>query len=92
VTLLLIILYPIAVQYERGGLWRLLAPVTLFTLAIYVIATHSELALICGWPRKGEWTFSTCLLRLRYRGDLVGKLCRVVIRYLNFGAPNGRHV
>jgi hypothetical protein len=91
-TLLLALLYPLAVQYERGGWWRLVAPVTLFTLLIDVIATHSELALICGWPRKGEWTFSTCLLRLRYRGDLVGKLCRGVIDYLNFWAPDGRHV
>jgi hypothetical protein len=92
VTLLLALLYPIAVQYERGGWWRLVAPVTVLALLIDVIATHTELALICGWPRKGEWTFSTCLLRLRYRGDLVGRLCRGVIVYLNFFAPNGKHV
>jgi hypothetical protein len=93
VTLLLAILYPIAVQYERGGWWRLLAPVTVLALLIDVVANYTELALLTwDFPRKGEYTFSTRLLRLRYDTGATGAWCREVIRYLNFFAPNGKHV
>lgn len=92
-TLLLALLYPLAVQFERGGLWRLLAPVTVFALLIDVVANYTELALLTwDFPQKGEHTFSTRLLRLRYNDDFTGQWCRAVIAYLNYFAPNGKHV
>ncbi len=91
-SLILALLYPIAVQYERGGWWYLLAPVTLTALLIDVIVTHTELVLIFGWPAKNEWTFSTALLRLRYEGGWRGKFARLIVQYLNYFAPNGKHV
>jgi hypothetical protein len=86
-------LYPLAVQFERGGWWRLLAPVTLFALLIDVIANYTELALLTwDFPRKGELTFSTRLLRLRHDTGHMQYAYSNVIDYLNFFAPNGKHV
>jgi hypothetical protein len=45
-SILLALLYPIAVQYERGGLWRIVLPVTMVTLVIDLIANYTELAKI----------------------------------------------
>lgn len=92
-TILLAVLYPLAVQFERGGWWRLLAPITVFTLLIDVIANYTELALLTwDFPRKGEHTFSTRLLRLRYTYGWRGTVYHAVIAYLNYFAPNGKHV
>lgn len=92
-TILLWILYPIAIQYERGGLWRAVLPITCFALLVDVIANHTELALLTlDFPRRGEWTFSQRLVRLRFnafwRGDLAQYLCRV----LDAVAPSGKHI
>ena len=84
-TILLALLYPIAVQYERGGLWRLLAPVTFPTLLIDVIANYTELALITwDFPTKNEWTFSTRVQRLQYYAGWRGSFARAVKAYCNF--------
>lgn len=92
-SLLLALLYPIAVQYERGGAWRLLAPITLLALAIDVLANYTELALLT-WDRPllGEYTFSTRLKRLRQERGWRGRLVRPVVAYLNHFAPGGQHV
>lgn len=84
-TILLALLYPIAVQYDRGGWWRLLAPVTFPALVIDVIANYTELALITwDFPAKGEWTFSTRLKRLQYYTGWRGSFARVARDYCNF--------
>lgn len=87
-TILLALLYPIAVQAERGGWWRLVAPVTLVALVIDVIANYTELALLT-WdrPRKGEWTFSQRLNRLVHNTGWRGRACRPVALVLNFFMP-----
>lgn len=92
-TLLLIMLYPIAVQYERGGWWRVVAPITVLALVIDVAANHTELSLaVWEWPRAGEWTFSTRLERLIREQGWRGDVARPVARILNFIAPSGRHI
>lgn len=88
-TILLAILYPIAVQYERCGWWRLLAPVTVFSLFIDVIANYTELALITwDFPAKNEWTFSTRAQRLQYYAGWRGSFARAVKAYCNFFYKN----
>jgi len=88
-TILLALLYPIAVQYERGGWWRLLAPVTFPTLVIDVIANYTELALITwDFPAKNEWTFSTRVQRLQYYAGWRGSFARAVKAYCNFFYKN----
>lgn len=92
-SILLALLYPLAVQYERGGWWRVLAPVTVLALVIDVIANYTELALLTwDFPMRGEWTFSTRLKRLKYERGWRGALAKPITGYLNYFAPNGKHV
>lgn len=91
--LLLALLYPIAIQYERGGWWNIVAPVTLVALVIDVFANHTELALaMWEWPKRGEWTFSTRLERLVREQGWRGDIARPVVSILNFIAPSGKHI
>lgn len=92
-TLLLALLYIPAIQYERGGWWRLMMPVTVVTLVIDVIANYTELALIT-WdmPQKGEYTFSKRLERLVWSMGWRGRLARSVVRWLNKYDPTPPHV
>ena len=90
-TILLALLYPIAIQYERGGLWHLLAPLTVATLLADVVANYTEMALLFGWPRAGEYTFSSRLARMEQEsppGDPVHKLIAII----NQISPTGRHI
>lgn len=92
-SLLLALLYPLAIQYERGGWWRALAPVTLFALLVDVVANHTELALLTwDFPERGEWTFSQRLKRLNTDPDWRGKLSRAITVYLDYFDPDGWHI
>jgi len=89
-TLLLALLYPLAIQYERGGWWRIVAPVTAFALLIDVLANYTELSLaMLEWPKRGEWTFSTRLERLFREQGWRGDIARPVSRVLNWFSPTG---
>jgi hypothetical protein len=88
-TIILLFLYPIAVQFNRGGWFLLLAPITVFTLALDVLANYTELALLTwDFPRTGEYTFSTRLERLGKNTDWRGSVARGVISYLNLFSLN----
>lgn len=92
-SLLLALLYPIAIQYERGGWWYLLAPVTLLALVIDVIANYTELALLTwDFPRRGEWTFSKRLRRLSLLPGWRSTAARWCIAYTDFFDPDGYHI
>lgn len=92
-SLLLALLYPIAIQYERGGWWLAVAPITILALVVDVLVNYTELALLTwDWPRRGEWTFSTRLGRLVRYDDWRGDVARVVAFWLDRLAPSGRHV
>lgn len=92
-TLLLWILYPIAIQYERGGWWRLCCIVAVPALVIDVIANYTELALVTwDFPKRGEWTFSKRLSRLQHNTDWRGEYARYVVPILDKIAPSGKHI
>lgn len=91
-TLLLALLYPIAIQYERGDWWKLLLPITLFTLIIDIIANYTELALVFGFPKQYEYTFSSRLKRLSYRADWKGDLAQWCVNYCNRFDPQHNHI
>ncbi len=83
--ILLILLYPVGIQYERGGWWRLVAPIALVMLAIDVLANYTVLALITwDWPARGEWTFSTRCVRLQYYPTFGGRVARLTKAYCNY--------
>lgn len=92
-SILLALLYIPAVQYNRGGAWQLMLPVTVVTLVIDVIANYTELALITwDFPRKGEYTFSTRLARLQFDTGWRGRIAKLSIRYTNHFDHTGRHI
>jgi hypothetical protein len=92
-SIILLLCYPLAVQVERGGWWLVLAPFTLCVLAIDVLANYTELALLSwDFPQRKEYTFSTRLLRLKHDTGWRGKASKPIITYLNYFAPNGKHV
>ena len=92
-SLLLALLYPIAIQVERGGWWYLLAPVTLLTLLVDVVANYTELALLTlDWPKAGEYTFSTRCKRLQHDQGWRGDIARVVRDFTNFFDPQRDHI
>jgi hypothetical protein len=92
-SLLLLILYPFAIQVERGGLWRLMLPVTVLALVVDVIANYTELALLTwDWPTRNEWTFSTRCVRLQYYPGWRGAVARATQAYTNYFDPQGDHI
>lgn len=92
-TILLALLFPLAIQYERGGAWRLLAPVTFVAVLLDIAANYSELALLTwDWPRKGEHLFSQRLKRLIHNDGWRGSVARAVAKPLNYFDPTGTHV
>jgi hypothetical protein len=92
-TLLLWIFYPIAIQYERGGWWRLCYIVAIPVLLIDVVANYTELAAVT-WdvPKLGEWTFSKRLSRLQHNTDWRGDFARYIAPILDKISPSGKHV
>jgi len=93
VIIVLFLLYPLAIQYERGGFWRLLLPITLITAIIDVYVNYTELALItCDWPKAGEYTVSDKLERIKNLEDWRGKTTRFFEPYLDYCDPDGNHI
>ena len=92
-TLLLALLFPIAIQYERGGWWLLVMPITLITMLVDVVANWTELSLfLWEWPQKNEYTFSDRLERLVHYQGWRGDIARYVASILNYIAPSGKHI
>jgi hypothetical protein len=92
-SILLALLYPIAIQYERGGIWFILFPITLIALIIDVIANYTELAILTlDFPRAKEYTFSDRLVRIQYAEGWTGFIGRNVAAYCNYWAPNHNHI
>ena len=92
-TVLLALLYPLAIQYERGGVWLVVLPITFIALLIDVAANYTELALVTwDFPRKGEHTFSQRLYRLVRTPGWRREVCIPVANVLNWIAPDGQHI
>lgn len=92
-TILLALLYPIAIQYERKGWWYLVLPITIVALVIDVLANYTELALLTlDFPKAGEYTFSQRLVRLNKNQGIRGIIARKVSVVLDALAPSGRHI
>ena len=90
---ILLPLYFISIQYERGGFWKLLFPIAVLAFIIDVVLNYTELALLTlDIPRKGETTFSKRLARLRYNTDWRGSFARYITTCLDAIAPSGKHI
>lgn len=86
-------LYFISIQYERGGLWLVLVPFAIAALAIDVLLNYTELTILTlDVPKRGEWTFSKRLARLRNNDGWRGRFAQYVAKCLDNIAPSGKHI
>ena len=91
--MLLALLYPFAIQYERRGWWYTVLPITLLAYVVDVIANYTELAVLTwDFPRQYEYTFSQRLSRLIHDTGWRGSVARPIALVLNRIAPSGRHI
>ena len=93
-------LYPIAIQYERGGWWQVFYLVAIPALIIDFIANLIPLAIIF-WDRpfkysptlhRTELTFSDRLERLVYELGWKGAVAKFIAKTLNTIAPSKVHI
>ena len=92
-SIILLLLYAITIQYERGGAWRVFGIVGIIALPLDALLNYTELALLTwDFPKQGEWTFSTRLRRLQYNTDWRGDPARLLVLFLNWIAPSGQHI
>jgi hypothetical protein len=90
---LLLPLYFAAIQYERGGLWRVCAVFGIVGLVLDVILNYTELAVFTlDFPKWGEWTFSKRLARLKKNTDWRKGFAIYVSGCLDAIAPSGKHI
>jgi cell division protein FtsW (lipid II flippase) len=91
--LLLALLYPLAVQYERGGRCRWLF---VFYAVAGLLSTLVNFTwmVVLAWelPRKKEITTSQRCERLVYADGFSGKLARAIARYTNYFDPTPPHI
>jgi len=72
----------IAINYERGGWWRLLVPMAIRAGMLDIALNYTLFSLlVLDFPRKGEYTISKHLERLVLLQTLKGAMCRYVCRY-----------
>jgi len=90
---LLLPLYSITIQYERGGLWRICYLAAPLALLIDVLLNYTELALLTlDFPKWGEWTFSSRLKRLKNSQTWRGPTALYLKKVLDVIAPSGKHI
>lgn len=91
--LLLAVLYIPAIQYERGGWWRLLMPFTALVALLDVYLNWTTFSLyLWSAPGKKEYTLSQHLERLVFEQGLRGTAARVIARYTNLFDPTPPHI
>lgn len=90
---LLLPLYCVAIQHERGGLWKLCYIAVLPALFVDVLLNYTELALLTlDFPKWGEWTFSSRLKRLKDSQTWRGSVALYLKKVLDNIAPSGVHI
>lgn len=86
------LVYCIGVQYERGGWWRLLAPVAIAALLASWFINHTLGRLLYGRPNGWRDTFSKHTARRRLDLGWRGRFARLVAAVLNFPAHDEKHI
>jgi len=73
--------YVVAINYERGGWWRLLVPLAIRAAVLDIALNYTLFALLTDWPRKGEYTISKHMGRLVTWQNKRGAACRYAAKY-----------
>jgi len=91
--LMLAAVYPAGIQYERGGLCRVLLPLYALAAVLSVTVNVSWLSLVV-WelPKKREITTSQRCERLVFSAGWPGVLARAIARFTNRFDPTPPHI
>lgn len=74
--------FVVAINYERGGWWRLLVPLAIRAAVLDIALNYTLFSLAMGdCPRKGEYTMSKHLERLIFWQNRRGAFCRYISHY-----------
>lgn len=96
VTAATALLYPLVIQFKRGG-WRrwVCAVPAYFVFVLDLVANYTELAWALGWPLKGEYTISRRIRRtaqgLHGETPAQVRLAKAVQVYLDAFEADGKH-
>jgi hypothetical protein len=98
--LILAILYPIAIQYERGGLWQIFYLVAVPAVIVDFFANFLVFSIVfydkpfrySATLHRLEYTFSDRLERLVFELGWKRKVARFIAKTLNSIAPSKVHI
>lgn len=91
--LALAVAYPVVIQYERGGWWKLLTPFTLLAAIVDVWLNFTTFSVyLWSTPERKELTLSQRLERLVFDAGWRGLLARAIARYTNWTDPTPPHI
>lgn len=92
-TAFVALLYPLVVQYRRGGLYKALAPVAAFFVLLDVLANYTEWTFVFGLPAKGDWTLTHRLRRMESADALPARraFAQLVNTFLHACEYDGHH-
>jgi hypothetical protein len=92
ISILTLLLYPLAIQYERKGLWRLLFLLYVLTGLLDIIANYTEVSLIClKWPAVRKPTVSMRIPELLLN-PFWKPIAYQLAKYLNYWSPSHNHI
>lgn len=82
--LILALRFVVAIQYKRGGWWRVLTPMALKAGILDVYLNYTTFSVyLGGFPQAGEYTLSKRCERLVKEGGWAGFVARLIARFTN---------
>lgn len=86
------LLYPLVIQYKKGGLLSLLKGFALLVLLLDIVACYTEWWLVFGKPPKGVHTITAYINYLKTSDqEAKRKLAEGVQIFLDACEPDGKH-
>ena len=93
ISLITLLLYPLAIQYERGGIFKLLLPLYIVTAILDTLANYTEISLLClAWPQAYKPTISMRIPQLLIGGGWKSTTSYAAAVYLNYFSPTHNHI
>jgi hypothetical protein len=93
IDLLILLLKPALAAVEGKSRNPLHWLAALVAYALDIVIAHTSLALIAGWPQRGEWTISQVLERLALDTEHRDYLLFLALsKRINQASPTGKHI
>lgn len=81
--------FMLAIQYRRGGWWRVLTPLALRAAFLDVYLNYTTCTVVFReWPKEGETTISKRCKRLVFEPGMNGYIARLIARFTNYFDDN----